>query len=97
MKSNRSNKNIIAVIFALALILSSGVQASSLLGLDGDLASRTAVERPIGLFDQVSAWLAGAWNDLTAAFAQETSTPPPTTTSTCEAGWGLDPEGCPKG
>lgn len=95
MKSMRSINNITAVAFALALILSSSAQASNLRGLDGDLAPRTAVERPIGLFDQVSAWLAGAWTDLTLAFAEETTTPP-STTSGCEAGWGLDPEGCPR-
>jgi hypothetical protein len=95
MKSERSIKNIIAVAFAFALILSSSAQASNLLGLDLDLAPRTAAEQPIGLFDQVSAWLIGAWTDLTAAFAEETTTPPPTT-SGCDAGWGLDPEGCPR-
>lgn len=96
MKSSRSIKTTVAVVFALSLILSSGVQASSLLGLDRDLAPRTAAHQPAGLFDQVSVWLIGAWNNLTAVFAEETATPS-TNTSTCEAGWGLDPEGCPKG
>jgi hypothetical protein len=98
MKSKRSINAIVAVAFAFALILSSGAKASSLLGFDRDLAPRTASERSAGLFDQVSAWLAGAWNRLTGTFAEETTTPPPpTTSSTCDAGWGLDPEGCPKG
>lgn len=97
MTSKRSTTTIIAVVFAFALILSSGVQASSLLGLDRDLAPRTAARQSAGLFDQVSAWLIGAWNNLTSVFAEETTTPPATTTSTCDAGWGLDPEGCPKG
>lgn len=96
MKSQRSIKNIIAVAFALALILSSSARAGNLLGLDRDLASRTAVERPAGLFDQVSAWLSGAWNNLTSVFSQDTITPPPTTNAGCDAGLGLDPEGCPK-
>ena len=96
MKSKRNFKTIIAVIFAFSLILSSGVQASSLLGLDRNLAPRTAVKQSADLFDHVSAWLIGAWNNLTAVFAEETTTPPATTT-TCDAGWGLDPEGCPKG
>ena len=95
MTSTRSIRNITAVAFALALILSSSAQASNLLGMDGDLAPRTAVERPIGLFDQVTTWLAGAWTDLTLAFAEETTTPPPTAAG-CDAGWGLDPEGCPR-
>ena len=97
MKSNRSIINIIAVAFAFALILSSSAQAGNLLGLERDLASRTAAERPIGLFDQVSAWLAGAWTNLTSVFAQDTTTtPPPTTNGGCDAGLGLDPEGCPR-
>jgi hypothetical protein len=95
MTSKRSIKNIIAVVFAFALIVSSA-QASNLLNLDRDLAPRAAVERPIGLFDQVSAWLMGAWTDLTSVFATETTTPPPTTAGGCDAGWGLDPEGCPR-
>ena len=97
MKSKRSIINIIAVAFAFALILSSSAQAGNLLGSERDLALRAAVERPAGLFDQVSAWLAGAWTDLTSVFAQDTTTtPPPTTNGGCDAGWGLDPEGCPR-
>jgi hypothetical protein len=97
MKSKRSTYTIIAAAFAFALILSSGVQASSLLGVDRDLAPRATSQSSAGLFDQVSAWLTGAWNNLTAVFAEESTTPPVTTTSGCDAGWGLDPEGCPKG
>lgn len=99
MKSKGSLNNIIAVVFVIALILGSSAQASNLLGLDGDLASRTgqaAIERPIGLFAQVSTWLVGSWTGLTSAFAEETTTPPSTTTGSCDAGWGLDPEGCPR-
>ena len=96
MTTKKGIKNITAVTFAFALIVSSSAQASNLLGLDRDLATRTAVERPIGLFDQVAAWLAGAWTDLTLAFAEDTTTPPPTTAGNCDAGWGLDPEGCPR-
>jgi hypothetical protein len=95
MTSKRSTKDIIAVAFAFALLLCSSAQASNLLGFDRDSAPRTAVERPVGLFDQVSAWLLGAWTDLTSVFAEESTTPPITTTS-CDAGWGLDPEGCPR-
>jgi hypothetical protein len=99
MKSKRSLNTIIAVAFAFALIVGSSAQASNLFGLDGNLASRTGqagIERPIGLFDQVSAWLAGTWTNLTSVFAEETTTPPPTTSGGCDAGWGLDPEGCPR-
>lgn len=96
MKSMRSTRNIIAVVFALALILSSSARASNLLGLDRDLAPRAAAERPVGLFDQVSAWLTGAWTNLTSIFAEETTTTPPTTSGNCDAGLGLDPEGCPR-
>jgi hypothetical protein len=95
MTSKWSFKNIIAVAFALALIVSGSAQASSLLGLDGDLAPRKAVEQPVGFFDRVSALLLGAWTNLTAVFAEDSTTTPITTTS-CDAGWGLDPEGCPR-
>lgn len=97
MKSKKSTHTIIAAAFALALLLSNGVQASSLLSADRDLAPRTTTQSSVGLFDQVSAWLAGAWNDLTSVFAEESTTPPVRTTAGCDAGWGLDPEGCPKG
>jgi len=96
MTSKVSLKNIIAVTFAFALIVCSSAQASSLLGLDRDLAPRTAVERPIGLFDQVSALVLGAWTDLKSVFAADSTTPPPTTAGCGDAGWGLDPEGCPR-
>jgi hypothetical protein len=96
MTSKKNTNNIIAVTFALALILSSSAQASNLLGFDRDLAPRTAAEQSIGLFAQVSAWLTGAWNDLTSVFAAESTTTPPVTAAGCDAGWGLDPEGCPR-
>lgn len=99
MTSKRGIKNIIAVAFAFALILSSSAQASNLLGLDRDVAARPAAERPVGFLSQVTqamAWLSGAWTDLTSAFAQDTITPPVTTAGSCDAGWGLDPEGCPR-
>lgn len=95
MTNKKSIKNIIAVAFALALILSSSAQASNLLGLDRDLAPRATAEQSIGFFAQVSAWLTGAWNDVTSVFAASTTTPP-VTAAGCDAGWGLDPEGCPR-
>lgn len=98
MNSKKNTNNIIAVAFALALILSSSAQASNLLGLDRDAAPRAAAEQSIGLFAQVSAWLTGAWSDLTSAFAADTTTTTTTTITAagCDAGWGLDPEGCPR-
>jgi hypothetical protein len=94
MKSKARLNNIVAVAFAAFLILCSGAQASNLLGFGADLAPRTAVERPAGLFDQVASWLMNAWTDLKVALAQDTTTTP-TIQGTCDAGWGLDPEGCP--
>jgi hypothetical protein len=94
MTTRSSIKTITAVVFAISLILGSSARAS-MFGFDRDLASRTtAAERPISLFEQVSAWLAGAWNNLTSVFATDTTTPPPTTQGNCDAGLGLDPEGC---
>jgi hypothetical protein len=96
MKSKRSFKSIIAVVFAFSLLLVSSAQAGNLLGSREDLAPRTASERSIGLFDQVSAWLFGTWTDLRSVFAEDSQTPPPTLQGGCDAGWGLDPEGCPR-
>ena len=98
MNNKRSAKIIIAVAFAASLILCSGLQASNLLGLGADLAPRTAIERPSGLFDQLAVWLLDTWTDLKVAFSEETTTTPSPTAqgNNCEAGWGLDPEGCPK-
>ena len=96
MTSKGSIKTIIAVTLAFALIACGSAQARNLLGLDGDRAPRPAVERPLGLFDQVSVWLLGAWTDLKSVFADDSTTTPPTTTANCDAGWGLDPEGCPR-
>jgi hypothetical protein len=94
MKSKGSIHYIIAVAFAASLILCSRVQARNLLGLGADLAPRTAVERPVGLLQQMASWLTDTWTELKVALASDTTTPPPTTQG-CDAGWGLDPEGCP--
>ena len=94
MKSKGSIHYIIAVAFAASLILCSSAQASHLLSLGADLIPRTAVERPVGLFQQMASWLTDTWTALKVALAPDTTTPPPVTQS-CDAGWGLDPEGCP--
>jgi hypothetical protein len=95
MKSKRSYNIIIAGLFALSLLLGSSAQAGNLLGSREDRAPRTAVERSVSVFDQVSAWLLGTWTDLRSVFAQDSLKPGPTTQG-CDAGWGLDPEGCPR-
>lgn len=93
MKSKRSLNNIIAVAFAFSLLLGSAAQAGNLLGSREDQAPRAAT---VGLFDQVSAWLLGTWTDLRSVFAEDSLTPPPSIQGGCDAGWGLDPEGCPR-
>jgi hypothetical protein len=94
MHSNGVKKTIIAVSCAAFLILCSGAQASNLLGLGVDLTPTAAVERPAGFLDQVASWLVNAWTDLKVSLAEDTTTTP-TIQTTCDAGWGLDPEGCP--
>jgi hypothetical protein len=96
MKSARRFNTIIAVAFAIALILCGSAQASNLLGLGRDGASRTAMEPSAGLLEQVSAWLLGAWTEVESVFAGTPPGSPTTTAAGCDAGWGLDPEGCPK-
>jgi hypothetical protein len=97
MKSETRFNTIIAVGFALALILcSGGAQAGNLLGLGSDRGPRTAAAGPsAGLFEQASAWLLGAWAEVESAFAGALSPPLTPTAADCDAGWGLDPEGCP--
>jgi hypothetical protein len=98
MKSSGGRTFITAVIFSTLLIMSSGVQASSLFSLDGN---STRVERQIGLFQQALQWLSGTWTDFKVAFSADGTngtppSPPPTCTSNCaddDSGWTIDPEG----
>jgi hypothetical protein len=98
MKSQGSAKFILAVVFAAALILSTGAEASGLFALGGDSVAKTAAERQIGLFEHALDWLTGAWTNLTAAFVEDNTTPPPGCTNPdgCDdgdSGWTIDPEG----
>ena len=96
MKSKAGQKTIIAVLFSALLLMSSGVQAAGLFGLDSHAA---LAERQIGLFEQAIQWLGGAWNGLasTFEFSEETPAPPPPvpgcTTNCGDAGPGIDPIG----
>ncbi len=94
MKSNGGKILIIAVVFSALLMMSSGVQASGLLALDGNPAP---VERQIGLFQQAFQWLSGTWTDFTAAFSADEAAPPPPPeecpTNCGDAGPGIDPIG----
>lgn len=97
MKS-RAGKTFIAAVFLSALlIMSSGVQASSLFALDGNPGP---AERQIGLFQQALQWLSGTWTDLKVAFSEDEAPPPPSPTCTnpngCtddDGGWTIDPDG----
>ncbi|HWM94325.1 MAG TPA: hypothetical protein VN493_26450 [Thermoanaerobaculia bacterium] len=95
MKRNAGIKFIVAVVFATALLLGGSAEASNLFGLGGDSSPRA--ERQLGLFEQAFNWLTSAWTDMTSVFDSSQTTPPPsTTTGNCDAGIGLDPEGCPR-
>lgn len=83
------------IAFAVILILCSRAQAGNLFGLT-DQAPRTTIEQPAGLLGQAVAWLTDLWSGLTARPTGETVVPPSTTQGTCDSGWGIDPEGCPK-
>lgn len=97
MKSHRRSKIILAVVFSASLVFAAGAEAGNLFRLRGDSTPRAAAERQTGLFEQALNWLAGAWTDMTSVFASSQTTPPPPTTSgICDAGIGLDPEGCPR-
>ena len=97
MKSHRSGKTILAVVFSASLVFGASAEAGSLFSLGGDSTPRAAAERQIGLFEQALHWLTGAWTDMTSVFAfSQTTPPPPVTNGNCDAGIGLDPEGCPR-
>ena len=99
MKSVGRRNFIIVVVFSALLVMSSGVQASSLFALDG---KSPLAERQIGLFQQALQWLSGTWTDLKVAFGEDEAAPP---SSTCtnpngcapegdgDSGWTIDPEG----
>jgi len=98
MKSTGGRIFITAVVFSMLLVMSSGVQASSLFSLDGNSAR---VERQTGFFQQALQWLSGTWTDFKVAFSEDGTNgtpppPPPTCTTNCadgDSGWGIDPEG----
>lgn len=99
MKSNRSRKFILAVVFSSSLALGAGAEAGNLFALGGDFTPKASAERQVGLFEQALNWLTGAWTDMTGlktATSQSSSTPPPPSGPACESGWGLDPIGCPR-
>lgn len=97
MTTKKSFNRIVAVVFALSLLMSGGAQAGTLLSLDGS----PAIERGT-FFDQAATWMLDAWAGLTSVFAfdSEQSTPANqscTSPSGCgsdgDAGPGIDPEG----
>lgn len=98
MKSLVGKNFITAVVFSALLIMSSGVQASSLFALDGNPGP---AERQIGLFQQALQWLSGTWTDLKVAFSEDEAPPPPpsptcTNPNGCtddDGGWTIDPDG----
>lgn len=94
IQGSRNRSVMVLVVFAI-LVLCSQAQAAGFRGLDRDSGSRPA----INLLEQASAWLHEAWGGLTSVFASDETPPPPTSqtctpgTPSCDAGWGLDPEG----
>lgn len=97
MATKKSINHIAAVAFSIFLLASSGAQAGSLLGPNGD----RAIERA-SVLDQATTWILDAWTGLTSVFAFSLTTPESgtqscTTTGGCggegDAGPGIDPEG----
>lgn len=99
MNTKKSLNRIVAVVFAVTLLIGSGAQASSLFSPDGARAMERA-----SLFDQAAAWILGTWTGFTSVFSSASTTPDAGTQSCTnpagcgsnsddDAGAGIDPEG----
>ncbi len=99
MNTKKSLNRIVAVVFAVTLLIGSGAQAGSLLSLTGG----GTVERT-SLLDQAATWILGSWTGFTSVFSLDSTTPDPGTQSCTnpagcgsdsdgDAGAGIDPEG----
>jgi hypothetical protein len=99
MTTKKSLNRIVAVMFAVTLLIGSGAQAGSLFSPDG----ARAMERT-SLLDQAATWIAGTWTGFTSVFSFDSVTPNPPSTQSCitspagcgtdeDAGPGIDPEG----
>lgn len=105
MKRERRFIAVVSVAFVLVSILCGTAQAGSL-GFGRDETSRAEAGPSAGFVDQVSAWLLGTWTGLKTALVEAVTLPPSVPSKVtlppavplgdCEAGWGLDPEGCPR-
>lgn len=98
MNTKKSLNRIVAVFFAVTLLIGSGAQASSLFRADG----ARAMERT-SLLDQAATWILGTWSGFTSVFSFDSATTNPPSTQGCtnptgcgpdeDAGPGIDPEG----
>lgn len=94
MTTKKSFNRIVAVVFVVTLLISSGAQAGSLFRPDG---ARTVESTPF--FEQAATWMLDAWSGLAGLFVFSSETTQPTSqecTNSCgdgDAGPGIDPEG----
>ncbi len=92
-----------AVAFTIALSLAGTVHAT-VLSESGSGPALVVIESEAGFFGQAWSWLTERWAGLTGMFAADSApgsgggTSSSTTSSGgCEAGWVIDPNGCPNG
>jgi hypothetical protein len=89
----------IAVTFVIALSLAGTVNASIL--RDSGSAAAPVAESDAGFLGLAWDWVSEAWSGLTGLFSfsktqDGSSVPTSATTSSCaDAGWMIDPNGCP--
>ena len=88
----------IAVTFVIALSLAGSVNAS-ILSESGSVAA-PVVESDAGFLGLAWSWVSEAWTGLTGLFSLSktqdgSGVPTSATTSSCDTGWVIDPNGCP--
>jgi hypothetical protein len=97
MKTKKSLNRIVAVMFAMTLLIGSSAQAGSLFSPNEGVA----IERT-SLLHQAATWILGTWTGFTSVFSFDSTTPEPGTqsctdpagcTSDTDHGPGIDPEG----
>ena len=102
MSRKGAPRKLVAAIFVIALSL-AGTGHASILSESGSVAA-PVVDSDGGFLGLAWSWIEEAWTGLTGIFSSSTtqngsSTPPSATTSggtNCgEAGWVIDPNGCP--
>ena len=101
MSKNLTVNLLTAVVFTLALALAGSAQAGVVYE-SGDGPSIATVSAHSGVLGTTFGWISEVWKNLTGILSASTTTGSGATTNSgttnCgEAGWEIDPNGCPNG